>query len=90
MSCSAKMPIYAFFVNAFFPGRGGFIMTGLYVLGIVMAILIALLYRRVFFKGEAAPFVMELPNYRMPSAGNVIRLLWDKSKDFLQSRFSVY
>ena len=89
MSCTAKLPIYAFFVNAFFPGRGGLIMTGLYVLGIVMAILIALLYRKIFFKGEAAPFVMELPNYRMPSAGNVVRLLWDKSKDFLQRAFSV-
>ena len=89
MSCTAKLPIYAFFVNAFFPGRGGLIMTGLYVLGIVMAILIALLYRKALFKGEAAPFVMELPNYRMPSAGNVVRLLWDKSKDFLQRAFSV-
>ena len=89
MSCTAKLPIYAFFVNAFFPGRGGLIMTGLYLLGILMAILIALLYRKLIFKGEAAPFVMELPNYRMPSAGNVVRLLWDKSKDFLQRAFSV-
>lgn len=89
MSCTAKLPIYAFFVSAFFPGRGGLIMTGLYVLGIIMAILVALLYRKLIFKGEAAPFVMELPNYRLPSAKNVIRLLWDKSKDFLQRAFSV-
>ena len=66
MSCSAKLPIYAFFVNAFFPGRGGLIMAGLYLLGIVMGILIALLYKGTLFKGEAVPFVMELPNYRLP------------------------
>ncbi|MBR2675149.1 MAG: ferrous iron transport protein B [Mogibacterium sp.] len=89
MSCTAKLPIYAFFVNALFPGRGGFIMTGLYLLGIFMAILIALVYRKLIFKGEAAPFVMELPNYRLPSAANVVRLLWDKSKDFIQRAFSV-
>ena len=76
MSCSAKVPIYAFFVSAFFPGRGGLIMTGLYVLGIVFAILIALLYKRTVFKGEAVPFVMELPNYRLPSLKNVGQLLW--------------
>ena len=89
MSCTAKLPIYAFFVNAFFPGKGGLIMTGLYVLGIIMAVLIAFVYRKLLFKGEAAPFVMELPNYRLPSAKNVARLLWDKSKDFLQRAFSV-
>ena len=89
MSCSAKVPIYAFFVSAFFPHRGGLIMTGLYVLGILLGILAALLYKGTLFKGEAVPFVMELPNYRMPGAKNVVRLLWDKAKDFLQRAFSV-
>ena len=89
MSCSAKVPIYAFFVSAFFPGKGGFIMTGLYVLGIVLGILAALLYKGTLFRGEAVPFVMELPNYRLPGAKNVIRLLWEKAKDFLQRAFSV-
>ena len=89
MSCSAKLPIYGFFVSAFFPGRGGLIMVGLYVLGIIMGILIALLYRSTLFKGEAVPFVMELPNYRLPGMKNVLRLLWEKAKDFLQRAFSV-
>ena len=89
MSCSAKLPIYAFFVNAFFPGHGGLIMIGLYVLGILIGILVAMLYKGVLFSGEAVPFVMELPNYRMPGAKNVLRLLWDKAKDFLQRAFSV-
>ena len=89
MSCSAKLPIYAFFVNAFFPGRGGLIMIGLYLLGILTGIIVAFLYRGLLFKGEAVPFVMELPNYRMPGAKNVLRLLWDKAKDFLQRAFSV-
>ncbi len=89
MSCTAKLPIYAFFVSAFFPGNGGLIMTGLYVLGIVVGILVAVLYRKVLFRGEAVPFVMELPNYRLPSAKNVIQLLWEKAKDFLQRAFSV-
>ncbi len=89
MSCPAKLPIYAFFVSAFFPGRGGLIMVGLYVLGIVTGILIALLYRKTLFQGEAVPFVMELPNYRIPGWKNVLRLLWDKAKDFLQRAFSV-
>ena len=89
MSCSAKLPIYAFFVNAFFPGRGGLIMAGLYILGIVMGILIALFYKGTLFKGEAVPFVMELPNYRLPGFKNVIQLLWEKAKDFLQRAFSV-
>ena len=89
MSCTAKMPIYAFFVNAFFPGNGGFIMGGLYFLGIFVGILIALVYRKLLFKGEAVPFVMELPNYRMPAAKNVGQLLWEKAKDFLQRAFSV-
>ena len=89
MSCTAKLPIYAFFVSAFFPRQGGLIMTGLYVLGIVMAILVALLYKKTLFKGEAVPFVMELPNYRLPSLRNVMQLLWEKAKDFLQKAFSV-
>ena len=89
MSCSAKLPIYAFFVHAFFPGRGGLIMTGLYVLGILIGIAAALLYKGTLFHGEAVPFVMELPNYRMPGAKNVARLLWDKAKDFLERAFSV-
>ena len=89
MSCSAKLPIYGFFVNAFFPGKGGLIMTGLYVLGIVMAVLMAILMKNSIFAGRAVPFVMELPNYRMPSAKNVIRLLWEKSKDFITRAFSV-
>ena len=89
MSCSAKLPIYAFFVNAFFPGRGGLIMAGLYILGIVMGILIALFYKGTLFKGEAVPFVMELPNYRLPGFKNVSQLLWEKAKDFLQRAFSV-
>ena len=75
MSCTAKLPIYAFFISAFFPGNGGFIMTGLYILGIVVAILIALLFKGTIFKGEAVPFVMELPNYRMPGVKNVTLLL---------------
>ncbi len=89
MSCTAKLPIYAFFVNAFFPGRGGFIMSGLYLLGIVTGILVALLFKSTLFRGEAVPFVMELPNYRLPGAKNVARLLWEKAKDFLQRAFTV-
>ncbi len=89
MSCSAKVPIYAFLVNAFFPGKGGFIMTGLYVLSIAIGILVALVFRNTLFKGEAVPFVMELPNYRFPTAKNVGRLLWEKAKDFLHRAFSI-
>lgn len=89
MSCTAKLPIYAFFVNAYFPGKGGLIMTGLYVTGIVVAVLVSLLFRKTFFKGEAVPFVMELPNYRLPGATNVLKLLYDKAKDFLQRAFTV-
>lgn len=89
MSCTAKLPIYAFFVDAFFPKQGGLVMTGLYVLGIAVGILVAFLYKGTLFKGEAVPFVMELPNYRLPGAKNVIRLLWEKAKDFLQRAFSV-
>ena len=82
MSCTAKIPIYAFFVNAFFPGRGGLIMTGLYLLGILVGILAALLYKRTLFRGEAVPFVMELPNYRLPGVRNTLQLLWEKARDF--------
>ena len=89
MSCTAKLPIYGFFTAAFFPNRGGLIMTGLYVFGIVMGILMALIFKKTAFKGEAVPFVMELPNYRMPGAKNVLHLLWDKAKDFLQRAFTV-
>lgn len=89
MSCTAKLPIYAFFVSAFFPGKGGFIMTGLYMLGILVGILVALLFKSTLFKGEAVPFVMELPNYRMPGVKNVAQLLWEKAKDFLNKAFSV-
>lgn len=89
MSCTAKLPIYAFFVNAFFPGKGGLIMVGLYLLGIMVGILVAFLYKGVLFKGEAVPFVMELPNYRLPSLRSTLQLMWEKAKDFLQKAFSV-
>ena len=89
MSCTAKLPIYSFFVNAFFPKYSWIIITGLYLLGIVVGILLAMLYRNTLFKGEAVPFVMELPNYRLPSLKNVWQLLWEKSKDFLHRAFSV-
>ena len=89
MSCTAKLPIYAFFVNAFFKDYSWLIMSGLYIFGIVAGILIALLYKKTLFKGEAVPFVMELPNYRLPGVGNVARLLWDKAKDFIQRAFTV-
>lgn len=89
MSCSAKVPIYAFFTAAFFPHTGGLVMTGLYLTGVCMAVVVALLSKNTFFKGEAVPFVMELPNYRMPGAKNVGRLMWDKGRDFLQRAFTV-
>ena len=89
MSCSAKLPIYAFFAAAFFPENSALVMILLYFGGIVMGILMALLLRRTMFSGEAVPFVMELPNYRMPGAKNVGHLLWDKAKDFLQRAFTV-
>lgn len=89
MSCTAKLPIYAFFVSAFFPGKGGLIMTGLYFLGIVVGILVALVFKSTIFKGEAVPFVMELPNYRMPGIKNVAQLLWEKAKDFITKAFTV-
>lgn len=89
MSCTAKLPIYAFFVSVFFPKQGGIIMTGLYLLGILVGILVAFLYKGTLFKGEPVPFVMELPNYRLPSPKNVGQLLWEKANDFLQKAFSV-
>lgn len=89
MSCSAKLPIYSFFVSVFFPGKGGLIMSALYLSGILMGILVAFLYRGTLFKGEPVPFVMELPNYRLPGAKNVGQLLWEKAKDFLQKAFTV-
>lgn len=89
MSCTAKLPIYGFFASAFFPKHAGLIMIGLYLFGIITAVLVALLSKRTMFKGEAVPFVMEMPNYRMPALKNVARLLWDKAKDFLQRAFSV-
>lgn len=89
MSCSAKMPIYAFFANTFFPKYAAPVMVSMYFIGILMAILIALIGKNTVFKGEAVPFVMELPNYRMPGAKSVLQLMWDKAKDFLQRAFSV-
>ena len=89
MSCTAKLPIYGFFAAAFFPGCSWAVVTGLYVLGILTGILAALIFKMTLFKGEAVPFVMELPNYRLPSPRNVLQLLWEKSKDFLQRAFSV-
>ena len=89
MSCSAKLPIYAFFTAAFFPKYGALVMIALYFGGIIMGILMALIFGKTMFKGEAVPFVMELPNYRLPGAKNVGQLLWEKAKDFLQRAFSV-
>ena len=89
MSCTAKLPIYGFFVGAFFPKQAWWIIPGLYILGILVGILAASVFKRTLFRGEAVPFVMELPNYRFPSARNVLQLLWEKSKDFLQRAFSI-
>ena len=89
MSCSAKLPIYGFFTAAFFPKYGALVMIGLYLTGILVGILVALIFKNSMFKGEAVPFVMELPNYRMPGAKNVAQLLWEKAKDFLQRAFTV-
>ena len=89
MSCSAKLPIYAFFTAVFFPEHGALVMIGLYVFGMVAGVLMALLLRGTMFKGEPVPFVMELPNYRMPGIRNVWQLLWEKAKDFLQRAFTV-
>ena len=89
MSCTAKLPIYGFFVTAFFPRAGWWLITALYLLGILTGILMAFLFKKTIFKGEAVPFIMELPNYRFPNAKSVFHLLWDKAKDFLQRAFSV-
>ncbi len=89
MSCSAKIPIYAFFVSAFFPGKGALILTGLYFLGILTGIIVAYLTKGRLFQGEAVPFVMELPNYRLPGARTTFQLLWEKARDFLTRAFSV-
>ncbi len=89
MSCSAKIPIYAFFSAAFFKGNSALVMTGLYFTGIVVAILYALILDRTKFKGEPVPFVMELPNYRLPSTKSVLRLMWDKAKDFITKAFTI-
>ena len=89
MSCTAKIPIYAFFSAAFFPQHAGLVMASLYFVGIAVCILVSLCLKRTIFRGEPVPFVMELPNYRMPLAKNVMRLLWDKAKDFLQRAFTV-
>ena len=89
MSCTAKIPIYAFLAAAFFPGRAAIVMASLYLLGIVVGILTAIVTKHTLFRGEAVPFVMELPNYRMPLPRNVLRLLWDKARDFLQRAFTV-
>lgn len=89
MSCTAKLPIYAFFVNAFFSEYSWLVISGLYILGIVVGVLIALLYKKTIFRGEAVPFVMELPNYRLPGVKNVAQLLWEKAKDFIQRAFTV-
>ena len=89
MSCSAKLPVYAFFSKAFFPNYSGLVMSLLYFVGIFIGVLVALIYKNTFFKGEAVPFIMELPSYRMPSIKNVSQLLWEKAKDFLQRAFTV-
>ncbi len=89
MSCTAKMPIYGFFVNAFFPRQAWWIILLLYLLGVGVGVLVAMLYKKTLFKGEAVPFVMELPNYRFPSPRSVMQLLWEKAKDFIQRAFSV-
>jgi ferrous iron transport protein B len=89
MSCTAKIPIYAFFASAFFPRHAAWVMMSLYVLGILVGIVVALVMKRTLFRGEAVPFVMELPNYRLPGVRNVTQLLWEKSKDFIQRAFSV-
>ncbi len=89
MSCSAKLPIYSFFTAAFFPRHGAAVMVALYFTGIFVGVITALIFKKTLFSGEAVPFVMELPNYRMPGIKNVARLLWEKAKDFLQRAFTV-
>ena len=89
MSCTAKLPIYAFFVSTFFPHYAALVMIGMYFIGIIVGIIMAFIFKKTLFKGEPVPFVMELPNYRMPGAKNVVHLLWEKAKDFLQKAFSI-
>jgi ferrous iron transport protein B len=89
MSCTAKIPIYAFFAAAFFPHHAAWVMMSLYVIGILVGIVVALIMKRTLFRGEAVPFVMELPNYRLPAMMNVWHLLWDKARDFLTRAFTV-
>ena len=89
MSCSAKVPIYAFFSAAFFPHYAALVMIGMYFIGIIVGLIMAFIFKKTLFKGEPVPFVMELPNYRMPGAKNVVHLLWEKAKDFLQKAFSI-
>ena len=89
MSCSAKVPIFAFFSAAFFPHYAALVMIGMYFIGIIVGIIMAFIFKKTLFKGEPVPFVMELPNYRMPGAKNVVHLLWEKAKDFLQKAFSI-
>ena len=89
MSCTAKLPVYGLFIAAFFPGHGALIMIGLYLFGIITGIIFAIISKATVLKGEAVPFVMELPNYRMPGAKNVFQLLWEKAKDFLMRAFTI-
>ena len=89
MSCTAKVPIYGFFIAAFFPAQSWWMMTAIYLTGIIIGILAALTFKKTLFKGDAVPFVMELPNYRMPSMRSVLQLLWEKTKDFIQRAFSI-
>ena len=89
MSCTAKLPIYAYFAGIFFPNSAAAVMIALYFIGVAVSIIAAAILRKTIFKGEAVPFVMELPEYRMPSAKNVIFLLWEKAKDFIERAFTV-
>ena len=89
MSCTAKIPVYAFFAVAFFPAHAAGIVVLMYVIGILAGLAVSLILKVTVFRGGAVPFVMELPNYRMPSMGNVMRLLWDKARDFVQRAFTV-
>ena len=89
MSCTAKYPIYGFFVAAFFPGKGALIVLALYLVGILVGIITAVVAKYTAFRGEAVPFVMELPNYRMPGIKNVAKLLWEKAKDFITKAFTI-
>lgn len=89
MSCSAKIPIYSVFAAAFFPKKTAFVMIGLYLFGILLSLIVAVILKNTVYKGNPVPFVMELPNYRIPSAKSVCLLLWEKAKDFIQRAFTV-